>query len=178
MDNLALYILDLVQNSLEANASHIKVCLEEDQRLSLIIEDNGCGMNEETLKKAISPFYTTRKTRRVGMGLSLIKMLAEQTEGTFSIESALGLGTTLKASFNHHHLDMPPLGNLGEMIMMIAIHTKVNHFIFEFKKNDQTYQFDLDTIKAMFQESLMDHQIMQGLIEYINQEINIVRGRI
>jgi hypothetical protein len=178
MDNLALYILDLVQNSIEAKANHIKVELKEDQHLCLIIQDDGCGMSEETLTKAISPFYTTRKTRNVGMGLSLMKMLTEQTEGTFEVKSTLGLGTTLNACFNHHHIDMPPMGNLGEMIMMIAINSKVNHFVFEYFKGQQSYQFDLDAMKAMFQETLMDHQIMQGLIEYINQEINIVRGRV
>jgi signal transduction histidine kinase len=178
MDNLALYILDLVQNSIEAKANYIKVELKEDQHLCLIIQDDGCGMSEETLKQAISPFYTTRKTRKVGMGLSLIKMLTEQTEGNFEINSALGLGTTLNACFNHQHIDMPPLGNLGEMVMMIAINSNVKHFVFEYIKGQQSYQFDLDTMKAMFQESLMEHQIMQGLIEYINQEIHIVRGRV
>lgn len=178
MDNLALYILDLVQNSIEANANHILVEMIEDQQLCITIKDDGCGMSEENLQKAISPFYTTRKTRKVGLGLSLIKMLAEQTDGTFEINSVLHQGTELHVCFNHHHMDMLEIGNLGEMVLMIAINTKVNHFDFHYVKDQKKYHFHLDSIREMFQETMMDHEVMQGLIQYINQEIDIVRGRL
>ncbi len=178
MDNLALYILDLVQNSIEAKAEHIRVDMVETHQLCLTIKDDGCGMSEENVAKAMSPFYTTRKTRKVGMGLSLIKMLAEQTEGNFSLTSTLNQGTELKVCFNHHHMDMPQMGNLGEMIMMIAIHPQVKHFDFHYTNAPKAYQFDLDAIRTMFQDTLMDHEVMQGLIQYINQEIDIVRGRL
>ncbi len=178
MDNLALYILDLVQNSIEAKADHIRIELIENHQLCLMIKDDGSGMSEENVAKAMSPFYTTRKTRKVGMGLSLIKMLAEQTEGDFSIKSTLHQGTELNVCFNHHHIDMPEIGNLGEMIMMIAINPQVNHLDFHYMKAQKDYHFDLDAIRAMFQDTLMDHEVMQGLIQYINQEIDIVRGRL
>lgn len=178
MDNLALYLLDLVQNSIEAKADHIDLNMIETSHLCFIISDDGCGMSDENVAKVTSPFYTTRKTRRVGMGLSLIKMLAEQTEGSFSITSKLHQGTELKVCFNYHHIDMPDIGNLGEMVMMIAINPNVNHFNFHYIKDLASYHFDLDQIRDMFGMTLTDHQVMQGFIQYINQEIDIVRGRL
>ena len=178
MDNLALYLLDLVQNSIEAKAHHISLSIVENHCLSITIKDNGCGMDEQTLKKAASPFYTSRKTRHVGLGLSLIHMLTEQTEGTFQLESIPNQGTILKVTFDHHHIDMPPMGNFGDMVMMIAVDSRVHQFIFTYSKQQSTYTFDLAVIKDMFHETLNNHEVMQGLIQYINQEIDIVRGKL
>lgn len=89
MKELSLNILDITQNSIAAGASHIRIALEENERgwLTLCIADNGCGMTEETLRRVRDPFYTTRKTRKVGMGISLLQLAAEQTGGSLTIES-------------------------------------------------------------------------------------------
>jgi len=178
MDDLSLYLLDLVQNSIAARASAIELSIVEDDMLHVSIIDNGIGMDSKTVERVTSPFYTTRKTRKVGLGLPLIKMLTEQTDGTFSIHSALNQGTTLKLTFNHHHLDMPPFGNLGEMVYMISIHQDVNNFTFTYEKNGEHYIYSLSEMKSLLGETIFEHSMMQALIELINQEIEKIRGNL
>jgi len=176
MDDLSLYLLDLLQNSIAARASVIELHMIEDQLLHIIIKDNGIGMDSKTLEQVTSPFYTTRKTRKVGMGLSLIKMLTEQTEGTFSIISEPNLGTTLSLSLNHHHMDMPPIGNLGETIYMTSIHQDIKEFVFSYEKDNRSYHYSLTEIKNMLGDSIYQYSMMQDLIELINHEIENIRG--
>lgn len=176
MDDLATYILDLVQNSITANSSMIKVSIVEDDRYHLIIQDNGIGMDEMTLQKASSPFFSTRKTRKIGLGLSMIRMLSEQTEGTFNLSSHVNQGTKLDVTFDHNHIDMPPLGDFGDTVVMIAIHQDVDEFIFTYQKNEKVFTFQLSEIKKMLGETLNNTQIINYLKQYINQEINQVRG--
>ena len=100
MRELSLKVLDIAQNSITANASLITVEVIEDtvlHTLSIDIIDNGKGMSEEQLLSVRDPFFTTRTTRKVGMGIPLFKLAAEQTGGRFSINSALGKGTVVLA---------------------------------------------------------------------------------
>jgi len=176
MDDLSLYLLDLVQNSIAARASSIELSIIENDKLKIIIKDNGIGIDEKTLKQVTSPFYTTRQTRKVGMGLPLIKMLTEQTEGSFDITSFPNQGTTLELSFNHHHMDMPPFGNLGEMVYFVSIHQDVVNFTFSYIKNEESYIYNLANMKELLRETIYTHSMMQALIELINQEIEKIRG--
>lgn len=177
MDNLATYILDLVQNSITAKSSVINVEVIENDMLHLKIEDNGVGMDQKTLEKASSPFFSTRKTRDVGLGLSLIRMLSEQTSGTFHLSSRINEGTILDVTFDHHHIDMPPFGDFGDMITTISIHQDVNEFIFSYTANENKYIYQLTDIKKMLNETINDVKVMNYLKDYINQEINHVRGK-
>lgn len=177
MDDLAMYLFDLTQNAIRAQAKHIRMTLHEtSDELRLTLSDDGCGMDEQTLEQATSPYFTTRTTRKVGLGLSMIDMVAKQTEGTFKLDSKPGIGTNLYVTFHHHHIDMPAIGNLGEMIMMIAIHQDVSDFTFIYEKEEQSYQFILSDMKTMFQETLSIYSVMDAMTQYINQEINKVRG--
>ena len=106
-------MMDIAQNSISAGASLITIRVEEDRpadTLSISVEDNGKGMSPETVQKVIDPFYTTRTTRSVGLGVPLFKMEAEMTGGSFQIDSELGVGTTLTAVFKPSSVDMIPLG--------------------------------------------------------------------
>ncbi len=177
MDDLATYIIDLTQNAIRAHAKHIQLTMHEtDDLLSFMLTDDGCGMDEMTLKKASSPYFTTRTTRKVGLGLSMIDMVAKQTDGSFMLESKPQEGTTLSVSFHHQHIDMPPLGNLGEMVMMIAIHQDVQDFTFIYQKKNQSYKFSLHEMKNMFGSTLHTYSVMDAMIHYINQEITKMRG--
>jgi hypothetical protein len=176
MDNLADYLLDILQNSIQAEAKLIHLSMTWDKMLHISIEDNGKGMSEEILDQVTSPFYTTRKTRKVGLGLSLLKMLTEQTEGTFHITSKPGVGTSLTLAFDTSSIDMPPIGNLGECIYLMMMHQDVKEFIFQATSNQQSITFKRSTIYDMFHETLHDHQVMKALIEYMNQEIKNIRG--
>lgn len=119
MKELSLNILDIAQNSIKANAAHVGVLLDETpQALTITITDDGCGMTADVVRSVTDPFYTTRTTRNVGMGIPLLKLAAEQTGGEFLIESVSETddpqshGTTVRALFYKNHLDFTPLGDV------------------------------------------------------------------
>ena len=121
MKELSLNILDIAMNSVKAGATKIDISLvEEGPVRTLTIKDNGCGMSEEMVRTVADPFTTTRTTRPVGMGIPLLKLAAEQAEGSFNIESQLGVGTTVTATFKKDHVDCVPVGDLaGTMVTLI-----------------------------------------------------------
>jgi len=124
MRELALHILDLVQNSIEAGATHVILEIVEDRHadtLTIRVTDNGRGMDEEARRRAVDPFVTTRTTRRVGLGLPLIDMSTKRCDGYLKIESEPGKGTVVEAVYRHSHLDRPPLGNIVETIKSLVI---------------------------------------------------------
>jgi len=176
MDDLSLYLLDLTQNSINAQAKMIRLTIEFADKLLITLEDDGHGLSLEQLKVVDSPFYTTRKTRKVGLGLSLVKMLTEQTNGTFKIDSKENLGTTLYLSFEINHIDLPPLGNLGEMVYFVSINQSVVDFIFEFKNKDKTFIYHLKDVIEVFNNDLNNYQTMELLTNYINNQIEEIRG--
>lgn len=121
MKELSLHILDLAQNSLTAGCTCLDLSLDEqDGRLILVIADDGRGMSPEFLARVTDPFTTTRSTRRVGLGLPLLRLAAEQTGGSLMVESSLGIGTTVRAIFCAGHIDCPPLGDMGETIALLV----------------------------------------------------------
>ncbi|MBU4486045.1 MAG: ATP-binding protein [Candidatus Delongbacteria bacterium] len=130
MEDLSLHILDVVENSIEAGASKIEIKIIEDKSRDLLeieIKDNGRGMSEETLSKVLDPFYTTRTTRRVGMGLSLLVQAAKDSNGNFEINSSVGVGTEVKASFQYSHIDRKPIGDLkSTFIILITSYPEIN----------------------------------------------------
>jgi anti-sigma regulatory factor (Ser/Thr protein kinase) len=176
MDDLSLYLLDLVQNSIKAKAKLIKLTIDFDEMLNITIEDNGIGLSKEQLKVVDSPFFTTRTTRKVGLGLSLVKLLTEQTNDSFNIESKVNVGTTLFLSFDHKHIDMPSIGNIGELIYFISVNDQVDDFIFQYKINKLSYTYHLKEVKEVFEDDLNNYQTMNLLTEYINNQIDQMRG--
>lgn len=122
MKELSLHLLDIAQNSVSAGAKRIDVTLEEDDRRSyrLVVADDGRGMTPEFLAQVADPFTTTRTTRKVGLGLPLLRMTAEQTGGTLEIESQPGVGTTVTALFHGSHIDCPPLGDLSGTVALLV----------------------------------------------------------
>ena len=123
MRELALNVMDVAQNSISAGATLITLTVEEESaadRLSITLEDNGCGMTEEQVRSVVDPFYTTRTTRKVGLGVPLFKMEAEMTGGSFSIRSQKGRGTILTAIFVPSHVDMIPLGDISGTVRLLV----------------------------------------------------------
>jgi len=173
MDDLATYLLDIIQNSITAKSTMIYLSIDIQDDMKISIKDNGCGMSKDILKRATSPFFTTRTTRNVGLGLSLLKMISEQTEGTFQLESMENKGTNLYMTLNYIHPDMPPLGDIGELIYTLSIHQDVIEFIFDFQYKDHQYHYQASEMKDLFKETLNTYSMMKALIELINQEIHI-----
>lgn len=124
MRELSLNVMDIAQNSISAGASLITITVEEDaglDELSISIGDNGRGMTPEQVERVTDPFFTTRTTRSVGLGVPLFKMEAEMTGGRFSIESTLGVGTTTTAVFKPSSVDMIPLGDINGTVSMLVM---------------------------------------------------------
>ena len=114
MKEIALYTLDIAQNSITARARHLDIALEEGpEAITLTIADDGTGMSPELLARVSDPFTTTRTTRKMGLGIPLLRLAAEQTGGRVSIESTLGVGTTVTAVFCPGHIDCPPVGDIA-----------------------------------------------------------------
>ena len=121
MKELSLHLLDIAQNSLAAGAQHLDISLTEDGagRLEITVSDDGRGMTPELLARVTDPFTTTRTTRKVGLGLPLYRLAAEQTGGSLAIQSAVGRGTVVTAVFCRTHLDCPPLGDLAGTVALL-----------------------------------------------------------
>lgn len=150
MDDISLHILDIAENGINAGAENIFIKIIEitkDDLLNIKITDDGKGMTEETIKKITDPFVTTRTTRKVGLGIPLLKLAAEMTGGGLEITSKEGEGTEVNIKFKLSHIDRQPLGNMIDTILAIfANESKVNLKYFH-KKDNQKFEFESDEIK-------------------------------
>ena len=135
MDEFSLYVLDITMNSVRAGADTILISLmEEDDWLTFSVTDNGCGMSKEQVEKLSNPFFTTRKTRKVGLGIPMMKENAEKAGGTFKLESEEGKGTTLTCSMDTGNIDCLPLGDLsGTLLSLMLTNPLFPDFLFEGK---------------------------------------------
>ena len=176
MKELSLNILDVAKNSVSAGASDIEISLNEDESgmLTLIIGDNGCGMSEETLRCVTDPFYTTRKTRKVGMGLPLLKMAAEQTGGGLKIVSSDKIGesgTRLEATFDTKSIDFMPIGDIVSTVcILIAGSPEIN---FDFSDVSPTRNVSLKTAElreVLGDISLAEPEVQQWIKEYLEEQ--------
>lgn len=156
MKELSLNILDIAQNSIRAEASLIEILLDEtDTRLTITIRDNGCGMSEAFVKTVVDPFSTTRTTRKVGMGIPLLKLAAEQTGGSLSITSVEKsvdpehCGTTTSATFDKTHLDFTPLGDVISTIILLIRGSSGTDFVFRHTLPDRTVELDTREIRQV-----------------------------
>jgi len=139
VQEISLNILDVAQNSVSAKASLIEISVVEDSKahtLQVMIRDNGCGMTEEQVNSVTDPFYTTRTTRRVGLGIPFFKMASEMTGGFFEIRSKVGEGTCVTASFRTDHIDCMPLGEIEEtMYSLITMNTETD-FLYTARRDE------------------------------------------
>jgi predicted metal-dependent phosphoesterase TrpH len=146
MEDLALHILDIVQNSIEAGATELDIELAEEiaeDRFVIEVRDNGPGMTSESLARATDPFFTTRKTRRVGLGLPMLAEAAGAAGGGLSIDSMPGAGVHVRAEFRYGHIDRAPLGDIETTLMvLLAGHP---HLRFRFRHRIDTREFELDS---------------------------------
>ena len=152
MKELSLNILDVAKNSVKAGASRIIIRIEEkDGWRTLSIIDNGCGMAPDFLAAVTDPFTTTRTTRKVGMGLPLLKLAAEQAEGKLEIESSVvpPTGTTVRASFRMDHLDCVPVGDYASSIVTLIQGSPDIDFLFEYLRPEGDITLDTAQIREI-----------------------------
>ena len=151
MEDLSLHILDIVENSIRALARRIKIKVEEnieEDRLTVEVEDDGQGMDKETVKKVVNPFFTTKTTRRVGLGLPLLDQAARETEGKLEISSEIGKKTRIRANFRYSHPDRKPLGDMKETLLALAVAHPEIHFLYEYKRGTETYRWNTNKDKG------------------------------
>lgn len=157
MQELSLNILDIAENSVKAGASLITVAVcyrPAADRLTVTITDDGCGMDAETVRRVCDPFYTTRTTRRVGMGLPLWKMAAEMTGGAMTVESVPGAGTTVTAVFGLSHIDRLPLGDLPQTMATLIGGSPEKDFRLEFDYDGARFAADTREYRAVLGEEI------------------------
>jgi len=175
MKDLSLHILDILQNSTRAGASKIELDIVEntlENTYRIIFTDNGCGMDEETVKRVVDPFFTTRTVRKVGLGLPLLKQNCEQTGGSLHITSKAGEGTQVEAVFIHNHIDRPTLGDIAGTVVLTASANPDIHFIYRHNKDGQIYTFDTEEVtEALDGLSIQIPEIIQYLREMIQENL-------
>ncbi|MDF2566877.1 MAG: hypothetical protein K0R90_333 [Oscillospiraceae bacterium] len=155
MQELSLNILDIVQNSIKANATVVHLSVKKitsECALKIEIKDNGCGMSEEQVEQVMNPFFTTRTTRKVGLGVPFFKMTAEMTGGSFFLDSVVGKGTTVKACYKTDHIDMLPMGDIAATMMsLISVNPDID-FVFNSKVDNQEFCLDTREIKKELED--------------------------
>lgn len=151
MRELALHILDIAENSVNAKADRIRISVNENtptDKLSISVSDNGKGMDEEMVKNVVDPFVTSRTTRKVGLGIPFLKAAAEACNGGLTINSTLNKGTRISCTFQRSHLDRMPLGDIVNTITMLVIGYPDIHWIFRYEFNDVMFEFDDEFFKS------------------------------
>lgn len=180
MRELALHVLDIIQNSLRAGATLIKVEIVEDtilDSLVITIEDDGRGMDGALVEKVVDPFTTTRTTRKVGLGIPLLKMAAERSGGEFSISSEPGKGTMVRASFQHSHIDRMPLGNIADTMWTVIIGNPEVDVIYRHLVNQRVFELDTREVKAEIgEDGLTLPVVIEWLRSYLEQGNSYLMG--
>lgn len=151
MEDLSLHILDIVENSTMAGATLVRIDILEDAKnnvLQITIEDNGRGMDPEMLEKIRDPFVTTRTTRSVGLGLSLLEQAAQETGGNMAITSNAGRGTTVKATFQTDHIDRKPMGDMGATLTALIAGNPEVDFIYSNNLDNELMELDTRELRA------------------------------
>ena len=154
MKELSLNILDITENSVKAGATLTEISItESENKLTISIKDDGCGMSEDIVRSVVDPFYTTRTTRKVGMGVPLFKMAAEQTGGKLEIVSDTGEdhGTTVTAYFYKDHLDFTPLGDVISTVTTLIQGHPDTDFLFTHLIDDKEIRLDTRELRAVLE---------------------------
>ncbi|MGE5582762.1 MAG: sensor histidine kinase [Bacillota bacterium] len=176
MRELSLHILDVVQNSLTAEASIVNINIYESPLsnfLRIEIGDNGKGIAPDKIRKVIDPFYTTRTSRKVGLGLSLFKAAAERSGGDFSIQSQPGSGTAVVATFKYDDIDRAPLGNMPDTILSLVIGNPAVDFCYRHRFEENVFVFDTRELSRYISRSVLESPVVAVEIrEYLSKAIS------
>jgi hypothetical protein len=183
MREIALHLLDLAENSVSAGAQTVIITVCEDlqaDRLTASIADDGRGMDAETVKKVTDPFYTSRTTRKVGLGISLLKGAAEECNGGLTVSSTPGKGTLVEVSFQHSHIDRMPLGNLAGTFLGLVVGHPDTHWIFRYTARgitaEDTFEFDDQPVKETLQDVPLSHpEVLTYLRESLEEGLGQAR---
>lgn len=173
MTEISLNILDVAENSTRAGASVVTVTVDADfsaDQLTVIIQDDGCGMTAEQVERVTDPFFTSRTTRKVGLGVPFFKYAAESTGGSFSIESVPGEGTTVTAVFILSHIDRMPLGDITSTIHTLVIGHPQTDFVYHYHYNDRSFTMDTREFRAIIGDIPFDEpDISNYILDFLKE---------
>ncbi|HNQ65098.1 MAG TPA: ATP-binding protein [Smithella sp.] len=181
MLELAAHILDIAENSVRAGAKLVNITIIEDDKknlLSIEINDDGHGMTEEEIVKALDPFYTTKKVRRVGLGLPLLAEAAKRAGGDLRLKSVKGKGTKLKVTFQLDHLDRQPMGNITTTIRNLIAGNSFVDFLYKHRHNDRRFSLDTRTIRKEIDDLPINHpEILKYIRDVIDDGLEDIQSR-
>lgn len=183
MKELSLNILDISQNSVKAKADKIEIILDETaETLSITIKDNGCGMTAEQVQNVMDPFFTTRTTRNVGLGVPLLKLAAEQTGGKIEIQSvsenddSVNHGTVISAEFFTNHLDFTPLGDIVSTVTSLIQGAPDIRWIFIHNTVSGSVELDTDELKEVLGDVPLDnYEVIKWIEAYLREEYDDIQ---
>lgn len=173
MRELSLHVLDVMENAVEAGASRIKIRIDEDTEadcMCIEVADNGRGMTQEMVKAVLGPFVTTRTTRHVGLGLPLLAAAAHRCGGDLAIESELGKGTQVRATFRHSHVDRAPLGDMPTALMAILLARQAVDLNYAHSVDGEEFQFDTAEIRQELGDVPLTHPKVREWLYAMLQE--------
>lgn len=180
MRELSLHILDIAQNSISAKAETLRIAIIENlekDRMIIKIKDDGNGMEDYDLERVVDPFFTSRTTRKVGLGIPMFKAAAEQCNGNFMINSELGIGTEVEAEFQHSNIDRVPLGNMSDTIVAIILSNPNMQLIYTHFVGDEKFTLNTkEIVKILGEVPISNVDVINWLREYLKEglkEINI-----
>lgn len=179
MEDISLHILDVAENSVASGATLITISIVEkisEDRFIVTIEDNGRGMTEEFVMNVLDPFCTTRTTRNVGLGLSLLAQAARETGGDIQIESVLSKGTIVTAEFIPSHIDMKPLGNIADTITTLMAGNPQIDFLFTYIRDARIYCLDTKGIRAILDDvPINSSEVLSAIRGDLMEALNDIR---
>ena len=181
MYELSLNIMDIAQNSIRADAALVAIGIDVDagaDMLTIVIEDDGAGMSEQVRGAVTDPFFTTRTTRKIGLGIPYYEMAAKMCGGDFEILSEQGKGSRISASFRISHIDRAPLGNLGQTVALLAGANPGVDFICTVSNGPDSFVFDTREIKELLDGvGIETPEVIVYMENYFNENSkNITRG--
>ncbi|MCR5272660.1 MAG: ATP-binding protein [Lachnospiraceae bacterium] len=180
LPEISLNVLDVVQNSIRANAQNIKIKVERNTRDSILqvtIEDDGCGMDEEQIKAVYDPFYTSRTTRKVGLGIPFFKQAAELAGGWLKVESTPDVGTVVRAEFHTDNIDCMPVGNMNDTIHALVTMNEDIDFEYECIVDGRSFVLDTREMKEILGDvSFKNPEVSEFIRSYLSENETEILG--
>lgn len=175
MRELSLHIMDIIENGLGAGADLITLSIVEDKKknwLKITITDNGSGIPEEMQEKVLDPFFTTRTTRRVGLGLSLIREASRRCNGEFNIKSKEGEGTEVSVSFELNHIDLAPIGNMASSLTALIMGNPDVDFVYTHEVDGNIFHLDTRQVREELEGLTLNHpEVIKYLASVIRESL-------
>ena len=180
MRELSLHIMDIVENSVAAGAIRVRISVVEHTPRNLLrisIRDNGRGIPEHQLERVLDPFYTTKTTRRVGLGLSLFREASRRCDGEFTIRSKEDEGTEVSASFRLDHIDLAPVGDMASSMTSLIMGNPGVDFIYTHERNGKSFQVDTREVKKELEDLPITHpEVIKFIGDSIRESLEEIKA--